>query len=451
MREVSVLPSIRKRLLSGGLWSLMGKVVGVIAATGTNALLARLLSPEELGAYFLGLSFVTVGSTIALMGLQRVVVRLVAESFGLSLLGRAYDALKLVFRYGVIGAFVVAGVLASGLGQWISLQFFHSELLSRVVPWVAIYIVVVVVEQLLAESYRGFSDVLGATLFGDIIPKLCLMTFLVVAAVLGRSLQLHEAIILLVISGSLSILIGGRGLGQRYLALRSGEGRGQLQARSLLSIGLPMLVISLTLTLFNNINVWVLGYFRSEPEIALYSAALRLVNLETLSLTIVNAVLPPIIAELYSKGEKQRLERVLRGSALLAGLPALIGTLILAFGGRYVLNLVYSEYYTQATTPLIILGIGRLVGVWAGACQFTLMMTGREKIAMLGTIISGILCLILSVLLVPTLGVNGAAIAFSVSLAFQNILMLVIVHREIGIWTHVGPPGYLIDILRDLS
>ena len=52
---------LKRRLLTGGAWASGGKFVATLTAFATNALLARLLSPQDFGAYFLAFSVVLVG------------------------------------------------------------------------------------------------------------------------------------------------------------------------------------------------------------------------------------------------------------------------------------------------------------------------------------------------------------------------------------------------------
>jgi O-antigen/teichoic acid export membrane protein len=75
---------LRSRLLSGGVWVVAGKILGGPVVVVTNMLLARVLSPAELGAYFLAFSLVTVCATVAPLGANRAVVRFVAEAIGLN-------------------------------------------------------------------------------------------------------------------------------------------------------------------------------------------------------------------------------------------------------------------------------------------------------------------------------------------------------------------------------
>ena len=98
--------TLKQRLLSGSAWTLTGKAASVLAALIVNALLARLLSPQDFGAYFLAFSMVYLGATVGALGLNQLVVRFVAESMGLGQFGR-------VRCYGSTG---VAVATAAGLG-----------------------------------------------------------------------------------------------------------------------------------------------------------------------------------------------------------------------------------------------------------------------------------------------------------------------------------------------
>ena len=70
--------SLRRRFLSGSSWAFSGKIISASATLLGNALLARLLSPEELGSYFLAFSIVSTFSIFCLWGLDRGLVKLVA-------------------------------------------------------------------------------------------------------------------------------------------------------------------------------------------------------------------------------------------------------------------------------------------------------------------------------------------------------------------------------------
>ena len=79
----------------------------------TTGLLARMLSEQELSAYFLELSIVSLGAVVGSLGLPKTVVGLVAENVGVGRpAGCARRVIRTVLGLGVFGALGIYGQLA---------------------------------------------------------------------------------------------------------------------------------------------------------------------------------------------------------------------------------------------------------------------------------------------------------------------------------------------------
>ena len=105
-----------------------GKAGGVALGLVSNALLARILTPDELGSYFLFLSIVTVAAVVAQLGLNQAIVRIVAESRAVDLPGRARLSISFGFKTVLVSALFLASLLHAGLGAWIAGEIFSSEI-----------------------------------------------------------------------------------------------------------------------------------------------------------------------------------------------------------------------------------------------------------------------------------------------------------------------------------
>ena len=86
---MSAAPSLKRRLLAGGFWVLLGKVLAAAFNLGVSALAARLLTPAAFGAYGLAFSMTGMAAMVAKMGLHLAVVRLIAESMSTGRAARA--------------------------------------------------------------------------------------------------------------------------------------------------------------------------------------------------------------------------------------------------------------------------------------------------------------------------------------------------------------------------
>lgn len=433
-----VMTSIAKRLVAGGAWAFTGQIISVFSALAVNALLARLLAPEEVGSYFLTASLVWVSAAAAQFGLHRAVVRLIAESLGRNQPGKAAKAVHLVLGLGTLGAFLVAGMLVLGVGDWLAEHAFDSKLMANVTTLAAIWVVIFTFQGLLAESFRGFHDVRLATFFGGVITSLLSALLFAGLRLMQSHGSLEQVIMLSITAGIINIVIAFKLLRNKLKPL--GEAN-QLDLATVVDVAWPMWVTTLTLIALTQADLWVVGIFRSQDEVAIYGAAARLVAVVAMPLTIVNAVVPSFIAEMYAKGAKQGLESALRGAATFASIPALLVVAILLFLAAPILEIVYGEYYRQGATVLILLGAGQLINVCSGSCGVVLMMTGHQVLMMSITIACGALTIVGAVLLVQPYGATGVASVAAATMLLQNALMLLFSKRKTGIWTHARLPA----------
>jgi O-antigen/teichoic acid export membrane protein len=96
-------------------------------------------------------------------------------------------------------------------------------------------------------------------------------------------------------------------------------------------------------------------------------------------LLVTNAVLPPVIAELYNQDKTGWLERTLRSFSTLSGVPSLLFLKIFMLLGGQILGLVYGDYYRHGAGILILLSAAKIAAVCSGFYGLVLQMTGYHK------------------------------------------------------------------------
>lgn len=434
---------VKRRLLSGGAWALGGRIALVFVGILTNALLARLLSPAELGVYFLALSVVGMCTGLGALGLTRAVVRFVAEGMGLKQHGKVRQAIKLSLAFSLAGALSVS--LAYLLfGSTLAASIFDSPALTAVARITAVWIIVAVVQGILVEIFRGFHDIRFTVLLGGLASGNGLLTGgLLSVFLLGLSLHssesdLNTVILLVVFSSAISIVLAGLLLRRRIASLPSDFSGDHLNAGQLMRVASPLMVTSLAMGTVAYADLWIVGAFLSQEQVAVYGAAVRLMLFVYMPAQIVSLIVPPIIAEMYAQGKRQDLEKALRTTATFAGIPALLVLVAFVVLGGPILDLIFGSYYSEGATILTLLSLGRLVQVWSGACEQTLMMTGHQLTMMSLTLFGGLLIVSGAVILVQPYGAVGVATAAAAGLTLQNVLMVLFVRAKVGVWTHIS-------------
>ena len=424
--------SIRRRLLSGGVWAFAGKILSSATTVLVTAILARLLTVKEMGDYFLLFSLVSVLAVLAQLGLDQTVVRLVASSMGKGMPGQGRAAVNAVFRCGILGALLVA-VLTLGVGPWLAQRVFHSPLLAIIITIAPLWIAVSALQNLTAETFRSFHDIRLASFFTRSVSNVICAVLLASLWLWGRHASLAEAVIISIVAGTATVLIAGLILRRR---VRSLSDDGQMSSKQVLVAALPQLITNLTLFANIQAGLWILGATRPQEETAIYGAAMRLVVLVNMPMVIVNSFVSPIIAEMYAQKKSRELETTLRATATLAGIPAFAALGAFLLMGKLILGTVYGTYYGAGATILALLSAGQLVNVWSGSCGLTLIMSGHQSTMMKITVVCGLLNAAGALWLVRGYGGIGIAAATASATILQNLLMLMFAKKKTGVWTH---------------
>jgi O-antigen/teichoic acid export membrane protein len=425
--------SVRSRVLRGSSWVFAGKLITIPLGFVTNALLARLLTPTELGAYFATFTLVLVGSIVAQLGLDRVAVRFVSAALGTGKPGDARDVIRTVFRVGTVSAAATGLVLIFGVGSWLATDVFHSPIMEAVIPVAAGWLVVTALRALIVETFRGFQQFGFATVFDTLLADL--LTALAFGALLVMRVRpsVSEVVALSMAFGTVVAIIAGALLLRRVRAL---QGDGRVPRREVWAMAWPALITDVAIyVLGTGVDLLVLGAFRPLNEVALYGAASRLMMLAVAPYRILQGVTPPIISELYAQGRKKELEQALRAAATLAGIPAALVLGLFVVAGASVMGHVYGPFYRSGATVLAILTVGRLVAVWTGSCGLALMMTGHQKPMMYITVFSGVISITAGILVAPRFGAVGVAVATATTASMQNLLQLFLAKRLVGVST----------------
>ncbi|HET6659387.1 MAG TPA: oligosaccharide flippase family protein [Rubrobacter sp.] len=443
---------LRRRLLSGGAWASAGRIGGAMFGIVTTGLLARMLSEQELGAYFLALSIVSLGAVVGSLGLPKTVVGLVAESMGVGRPGRARRVIRTVLGLGVFGALGI-GLAYLLVGDLVSEHLFHSSLLVGVTGLLAGWIAIAVVQEITAEAFRGFHDIRLATLLGGLatagksgglIMRVLLLGVLVLLWVRSEQTSLATVMLVCMGSGSVSVVVSLWLLYGKVSSLSPSEGAQDevepVSAKEVLDDAIPFLAIALTSLVLLSADVWILSALGSLKEVGIYGAASRLVTFVTMPLLIVNLVLPPIVSEMYAQGQTGRLERTLRTFSTLAGVPSLAVLLVFMLLGGPILGLVYGKPIYHGDTAilvLLILSAAKLTAVWSGSCGLVLQFTGHQRSMLRVSLLTSPLFFVVAIWATQRYGPVGVACAVAVTTALQNVIMVLLAKRKTGMWTQV--------------
>ncbi len=178
-------------------------------------------------------------------------------------------------------------------------------------------------------------------------------------------------------------------------------------------------------------DVLLLGYYLNETQVAIYNIAFKISALVTVVLYAINAIASPQFASLFALDKQEELRRLALQIAKLnffLTIPATVG--IFASLGFY--SYLFGEEFIAGQFCLIILCVGQFFSAICGSVLTLLNMAGKEKTVR--NIVGGtaLLNLGLNAVLIQLYGIEGAALATSISLVVWNLLGVMAVKKYFG-------------------
>ncbi|MCB0363535.1 MAG: oligosaccharide flippase family protein, partial [Bdellovibrionales bacterium] len=384
-------------------------------------------------------------SIIAQLGLNHSLVKLVASDLALGKMGRirsyVLSALKLVLSISIL----ISVLLNSTLGQGIVAELFGNSPLRGEMLYLSLWAILYSLQILLAEIWRGLQKINLATLFGGFTSQSLTLVFLSISFLASQEINLHGIILISLAAVGISLSLCLILMTKYLLRLPSDP---EKKMSELMLFSWPFLLTSLTLFLLNQADIWLVGLLYTDKAVASYGAAVRISLLTAMPLAIINAVIPPFIAERYALGNRSGMESLLRKSALLAFLPALFIGLIFIFGGGTLLDLVFGVGYSEGLSILRILTLAYLVHIFFGSPGYSLMMSGYQKQMMIITAGAALISISLGYYLGHELGPTGVAWGSFTGLSIQTLGMWIFVRMKLKVWTHPRRDSWI--FLRDI-
>lgn len=435
--------SLRQRFLSASGWALFARVVAALAGFGTNFLIARLLTPEDVGVYFLLVSSVALAISLSQGGLQLAVVRLTADAIAKGLAGLARRTVEQALVIGLAIAALIA--LTAGLGGALLAERTTSlTLLTPTYGLVGCWIVALSLMGLTAESLRGMHEYRMAAFLSGAIPNLMTVAVLGILTVLAMSVELNLILGIIVVVAAVTGLTGLAWVSRRLSALGP---RVAAPVGDLLAVGWPLHVTSLAIFVMTQVDLWLVGALCGSSEVAQYGAAARLLALVMMPMLIGNVILQPLVADLSGRGEFARIQRLAGTIATVSSGVALCALAGIWFAAESILGIAYGEYYRSAATVLILLCSGQAINVLAGPGAIVLMMSGGQKPVMAISMTCGVLLSIGGTIAGLSFGMVGIAAVAGIANALHGLLCLITVWRRNGIWVS-AQPWELFDAVR---
>lgn len=200
----------------------------------------------------------------------------------------------------------------------------------------------------------------------------------------------------------------------------------------ILKSSLPIALVAVIGVLLTQIDIIMLGFFKTEKEVGIYSAAQKIIILLYVLPAIISSASFPLFSRLAFKNEKEKIKTTLEKISilnLLLAIPLTLGGIILS---SQIIQFIYGNDFLESQLPFRIL-ILTILPIFLGNIWINLILAyNLQKKLAKNTFIGSILNVILNSLLIPFFSILGASIATVISQITYNYLNGQIVKKELG-------------------
>jgi O-antigen/teichoic acid export membrane protein len=409
-------------------------LLGTLFTTGAGYFfkiyVARVLGAELLGIYALGMTAVSLAGVIAAMGLPQTANRFVAVYAALGQsrkLGRflwSCTATLLLSNVGVGFLLFMARPLIAG-------RLYHTPALTAYMHFFVMIMITGALTTFLGQALAGFKDVARRTVITNFIGQSLTMALTVILLTMGYGFQGY--LVAQVASAVCVVLL----LGEATWKLTPSEARAP-------SIGWPILepeVVSYSAVLFgiqaleflgSQSDKILLGVYLNAREVGIYSVAAALVAFVSILLQSTNQIFAPTIAELHASHQGELLLHLYQTlTKWVLGFTLPLAFFIMIFSRP--LMEIFGREFGEGWVVLAVATFGQLVNCGVGSVGQLLVMSGQQQRMMRAQAFAVPLGVLLNILLIPKLGLIGAAIAAAVTNMLLNLLWLRDVKRTLSL------------------
>ena len=410
---------------------LLGTLFSTAAGYFFKIYLARVLGAEALGIYALGMTVVSLAGIVAAVGLPQTASRFVAvySATGESRrLGR--------FLWSAVAVLVVSnllvGILLLVVKPWIARRLYHTPALATCMHFFVLIMLTGALTSFLGQALAGFKDVARRT---------------VITSFIGQTLTMAVAIVLISAGFGLKGYLAAQVASAFAVVFLLGRTVWKLtpQGARLPSLGRPILepeVISFSMVLFavqglefftSQSDKVLLGIYLNAREVGIYSIATALIAFVPLALQSVNQIFSPTIADLHTRGDIKLLAQLFRSLVKWTlGLTLPLAVVIILFARR-IMGMFGADF--ESGWPVLVAGtVGQLINCGVGSVGYLLLMSGHQKKLLRIQTVMAVVVVGMNLILIPLMGMLGAALSVAAVNAASNLWYLTEVHRSLGIW-----------------
>ncbi|WP_265110468.1 flippase [Halosolutus halophilus] len=414
-------------LAKQGSITFVGNVVKGVLGFAIVMLMTRFVSPSVYGLFVLATSVILFTQILANLGLPLAIDYFVPQYLDEGERGKAKGVIVQVTATVLVTSSLVALALAVSTAR---IGDFFGEpamqiallLLSVTIPMLAIY-------KVLLTSYYSIKKLQYRVIMRDLVRPI--VRFVVTAGFLLAGFGLLGLIAGYVIGLFVAITVGSIVFVYKAWDLLTADIE-LVAPGPLVTYSVPLAMTSVVFVLMGQVDYFLLGYFLSSDDVGIYRVGYMLGSGLMIIFNSLSPVFKPLIAE--TRDDTVLVEQRFQVMARWIVGITLPYAIVLSLGASSYLAVLYTPQYAAATLVVVLLAGAFLFNVTFGGPDGTLLQgLGYSRMVFVNTLVLFGANLLVSMTLIPFVGIEGAAIGSATALFLVGGLTLVEVYYLDGI------------------
>jgi len=385
------------------------------------AIVTRFVRPEVYGTFTLSLSIVLFAKSFVSLNLYRAVDYFLPQHLDDGVYDKAKSTLlNVVAIAGVLSVFGAAAIYAL-MPQLV--QLFDEPLLVISLPILSLLLPVHVGQQILLSSFNSVGNFRYRVYVKDLVGPVLRVT--VATALLTAGVGLVALSVGYLVGVVVAVVLGGILLFRDAQWLRTADFV-SVSRRDLLSYSLPLVMAGVMYSLVSRIDYFMIGFLDDSAGVAYYRVAYLLAANVMIVLSAVTPVFKPMVAE--NRGDDEHIQKRYQFVTRLIVLVTIpIGTTLVVAPELY-LSVLFDPSYAVAGTTLVVLTLGYVLNGLFGPVGTLLEGTGYTRLTMVNIVVLLVTNAVVNYVLIPRIGILGAAIGTTSALLVTDVVSLLEVY-----------------------
>jgi len=407
---------------------LLIKVLGLSSSFLLNVLYAKYFGKNLLGEFILVTGVLIAVGQIALLGTNSITIKILSQNSGKENIverKKYFSSLLLILLISSLVVSFCNYFFANQLENIFSTDQKYLKIISLILPFYILSKVLIEVTR--AHNFSVFYSFMNMLS----LPFFSILIFTIFNILLEINISMIDCFIISTFMQLLLTLIFNFQFIYSEYAEKTPIKMGGFS--KILKQSIPLLFAQSLMLVMQWIDQFMLGYFMDEGKVAVYFTAVKIATLVYLPAIAFNTIIASKIPTWFFTNQIDLAKNEIKKAGLYSFILSIPLFIILFFGSSLLLGL-HGDSFEEGESVIRIILISQMFNSYTAAVGYCLELTGHQNKFLQITLYGCLINVILNYLLIPIIGLNGAAIATALALVLINFGFVIQVKKIYKFW-----------------